>query len=81
MNIHIHIERIVVHDDRLAPGEGPLFESALRAELETLLSSRGLTVQPGHMASARSVGTITTGKSPVEFGMQAARAAYGAIHE
>lgn len=81
MSIHIHIERIIVQNDSLAPGEGPLFESALRAELEGLLSSRGLSAQSRHVASAQSAGTIPTGKGPVDFGMQAARAAYGAIHE
>jgi hypothetical protein len=42
LNIHLHIERLVLNGIPLLPGERPLLQAAVEAELTRLLTSGGL---------------------------------------
>lgn len=43
MNINLHIERLVLDGISLPPGDRPLLQAAMEAELTRLLASSGLS--------------------------------------
>jgi hypothetical protein len=77
MDIHVHIDRLVVDAQLLERGGAPALEVAVTQELGRLLADRGLP--PGGGAMPRlDAGTVgTASKDAGAFGRQIA----GAVHQ
>lgn len=85
MNIHLHIERLVLDGLPLSAADGPRVQAALDVELSRLLAQSGLSpgLHAGGAIPSLSGGTIQVGKEsgPPEFGRQIAGAISGKISE
>ena len=83
MNINFHIERLILDGISASPGERPLLQAAVEAELTRLLASGGLsdTLQSGGaLYNVRTAGIqLTSDGSPASLGEQIAGAVYGGI--
>jgi len=83
MNINLHIDRLVLDDIPLVPGERPLLQAAVEAELTRLLANGGLSdaLQSGGALYSVQAGRIqlTNNGSPARLGEQIAGAVYGGI--
>lgn len=83
MNINLHIERLVLDGIPLSPGERPLLQAAVEAELTRLLASGSLsdTLQPGgEFYNVRTAGIqLANDGSAASLGEQIAGAVYGGI--
>ncbi len=83
MNINLHIERLVLDGISLSPGERPLLQAAMEAELTRLLASGGLgdTLQSsGALYNMRTAGIqLVNNEIPARLGEQIAGAVYGGL--
>lgn len=83
MDINLHIERLVLDDISLSPGERPLLQAVVEAELTRLLASGGLSdalQSGGALYNVRATGIqLADGGSPAQLGEQIAGAVYGGI--
>lgn len=83
MNISLHIERLVLDGIPLGPGQGPLLQAAVEAELTRLLANGGLSdalQSGGALYNVRTAGIqLADGGSPAQLGEQIAGAVYGGI--
>ena len=83
MNINVHIERLVLDGISPSPGEYPLLQPAVEAELTRLLASRGLSPalhSGGSLYNLTTVGIqLATDGSAARLGEQIARAVYGPV--
>jgi hypothetical protein len=83
MNINLHIERLVLDGIPLGPGQRPLLQAAMEAELTRLLASGGLSdalQSGGTLFSVRTAGIqLTNNGNPAQLGEQIAGAVYGGI--
>jgi hypothetical protein len=88
MNIHLHIEGILLDGIDLPAHQLPLFQQAVEAELSRLLSAGGLQSGLENGAALREApadgplapaGSPATGEAldPAGFGREVARAVYG----
>lgn len=85
MNIHLHIEELVLDGVLIEPGQGDLLQTCLTAELTRLINNGGL---PENLARGFSSARLRTGEirsnsnNPVGLGQKIARSVYGGIsHE
>lgn len=83
MNINLHIERLVLDGISLSPGERPLLQAAIEAELTRLLANGDLNDalrSGGALYSVRTAGIqLENDGSPGRLGEQIAGAVYGGI--
>ena len=83
MNINLQIERLVLDGISLSPGERPLLQAAVAAELTRLLASGGLSeaLKSGSaLYNVRTAGIqLTSDASPARLGEQIAGAVYRGI--
>lgn len=83
MKIDLHIERLILDCIPLAPGERPLLQAAVEAELTRLLTGCGLcdALQVGGaFYNIKTAGIqLANGGSPARTGEQIAGAVYGRI--
>ena len=83
MHINLHIERLVLDGISLSPGDRPLLQAAVEAELTRLLASGGLSgaLQSGgvlYNVRTASIQLANDG-NPARLGKQIAGAVYGGI--
>jgi hypothetical protein len=83
MNVRLHIERLVLDGLPLAPGQAPLVQAAVEAELARLIAGSG--VAPG-LPSLGAVPALRAGDlqlapgtTPAGIGSQIARAVFSGI--
>lgn len=85
MNINLHIERLVLVDINIAPGERHLLQASVTNELAQMLNNGGLAQNliEGISLPGLSTNSIQlTGNKPTELGKQIAQSVYGGIgHE
>jgi len=83
MNINLHIERLVLEGIPLDPGQRPLLQTAVEAELTRLLTSGGLSdalQSGGALYNVRATGIqLANNGSPARLGEQIAGAVYRGI--
>ena len=83
MNVHVHIERLILDGISIAPGQRGLLHAAVEAELARLLAAGGLSPEllaGGATPSVPADGIrLTRGSSPAQLGSHIARAVYGGI--
>lgn len=83
MNINLHIERLVLDGIPLSPGERPLLQAAVEAELTRLLLNGGLSdalQSGGALYNVRTADIqLVSNESAARLGDQIAGAAYGGI--
>jgi hypothetical protein len=83
MNINLHIERLVLDGIQLGPGQRPLLQAAVEAELTRLLARDGLNdaLRSGgalYSARAAEIQLVKDG-NPAQLGEQIAEVVYGGI--
>lgn len=83
MNIHLHIERLILDGLPVQAGNGAQLQAAFEAELARLLADGGLSrelAQGGVVPSVRAgaISLVAEGQ-PAPLGNQIARAVYGGI--
>ena len=83
MNINLHIERLILDGVDIAPGQRPLMQAAVEAELTRLLTVGGLSpalTRGGalHRVSVNAI-QLTSGAGPADLGRQIAGSVYGGI--
>lgn len=83
MNINLHIERLVLDGIPLSPGERPLLQAAVEAELTRLLTSGSLSdvlQSGGALYNVRTAGIqLVSNKNAARLGDQIAGAVYEGI--
>jgi hypothetical protein len=83
MNINLHIERLVLDGIPLGPGQRPLLQTAVEAELTRLLSKGGLNnalQSGGALYNVRTAGIqLADDRIPARLGQQIAGAVYRGI--
>ena len=85
MNVHLHIDRLVLEGLPVTAAQGPLVQAAVEAELAWLLTDRGLA--PGLLAGGalrRTTGTalgMSPDATPGELGTGVARSVHGGLAE
>jgi hypothetical protein len=83
MNIDLYIERLVLDGISLSPGDRPLLQAAVEAELTRLLASRGLSdaLQSGVALYKVKTSGIQreNNENPARLGEQIAGAVYEGI--
>ena len=82
MNVHLHIERLVLDGVSLTPDRRDLLQATIQNELSRLLSNGGLSVelQAGGAAPRVSGGHIQVGRTdPIALGTQIGQAVYAGI--
>jgi hypothetical protein len=83
VNIHLHIERLILDGLPVGPGQGARVQAAVEGELARLLAEGGLA--PGLRAGGalRAVPAnpiqLAPGNNPTQIGMQIAQSVYGGI--
>jgi hypothetical protein len=83
MNINLHIERLVLDGIPLGPGQSPLLQAAVEAELTRLLTDGGLSDAlrlGGTFYNVRTAGIqMANDGGPTRLGEQIAGAVYRGI--
>ncbi len=82
MNIHLHIEHLVLEGIDLPPGERPWLQTAVEAELTNLLLNGGLAPAlqtGGAYRSVQAQAIHLQSPSAPALGQQIAQAIYGGI--
>jgi len=83
VNIHLHIERLVLDGLNIGPGQGSQVKAAVEAELSRLLTEGGLAPAlqvNGAMQNVRANSIQTSGNTnPSRLGQEISRAVYGGI--
>ncbi len=83
MNIHLHIDRLILDGISLDSHQRPLLQQALQVELARLLANGNLNPDfTGGIAIHRLVAPaiqLMENPQPVQLGQQIARALYGGI--
>ena len=83
MNIHVHIERLILDGLPLGAGQGALVQAAVEAELVRLLIQEGIAPSlqsGGTLPSVRADAMQTTAQSsPVQMGQAIAQSMYRGI--
>jgi hypothetical protein len=83
VNIHLHIERLILDGLPVGPGQGARVQAAVEGELARLLAGGGLA--PGLQAGGALPGVsapsiqLAPGSSPAQMGVQIAQSVYGGI--
>jgi hypothetical protein len=84
MNIHLHIERLILNGLPLEAAQGPAVQAAVETELVRLIADRGLAPglkQGGAFAYARGGDfNATPGDTSVNFGEKISRAVHGGLY-
>jgi hypothetical protein len=83
MNVNLHIERLVLDGVDIAPGQRPLVQAAVEAELARLLAAGGLSpalTEGGalHRVPANAI-QLNSGADSADLGRQIAGSVYGGI--
>lgn len=85
MNVHVHIDRLVLDGVPVTAAEGPLVQAAVEAELARLLTDRGLAAGlAGGAALRRTAGTalvMSPDATPGDLGTGIARSVHGGLAE
>ena len=83
MNIHVHIERLILEGLPVTRNQGPMLQAAVETELARLLATDGLGPE---LRAGRAVPSVKAGNiqlagdsSPNWLGQQIARAVHGGI--
>jgi len=83
MNIHLHIERLVLDGLPVERGQGAHVQAAIEAELSRLFADRGV---PSGLASGGAIPALDGGSfdvapdaRPDRIGVQVAQAVYGGL--
>ena len=83
MNIHLHIERLILDGLPLESSHAPHVQLAVEAELSRLLAEQGLAAHlraGGAVPGIRATGIqITEGSQPAAIGTQIAQSVYSGI--
>jgi len=83
MNIHLHIERLVLDGLPITGQQAPLVQAAIEAEMTRLLTTQGLAANlqaGGALPTIRADALqFAPGSSPTHLGAQIAQAVYGGI--
>ena len=83
MNIHVHIERLIMDGLSDYDGQGPVIKSTVEAELTRLIAAQGMNPDfqfGGAVPSVKAEGIqVTNDSNSVNLGHQIARAVYGGI--
>jgi hypothetical protein len=83
MNINLHIERLILDGIPLGPGQRPLLQAAMEAELARLLASGGLCEglqSGGAFYNVRTAGIqLADDRNPASMGEKIAGAVYRGI--
>ncbi len=82
-NINIHIEQLILDGLPITPGQHPLLQAAIEAELSRLLATNGLASDlQGGGAFPRAPGgniQLSGNDTPAHLGQQIAHAVHGSI--
>jgi hypothetical protein len=78
LDIHLHIDRVVLEDVTLPPGGRAALGTALEAELSRLLAAGGLAEawQAGAAVPRLAAGPVSLAGSPADLGVGIARSVY-----
>lgn len=83
MNVRLHVERLVLDGLPLAPGQAPLVQAAVEAELARLFAAGGPAPGLASLGAVPALGaggiTLGEGAAPAEIGAQIAQAVYGGL--
>jgi hypothetical protein len=80
MNVHLHIDRLILEGLPAEASHGELIRAAVEAELARLLASGRLNLSSGAFARVPApVVQVTSQSSSTELGQQVGRALYGAV--
>lgn len=83
MNIHLHIERLVLDGVPVPPEQRPHLQAAIESELSRLLSDGSINAELQAGASLHSIRAeqirLSSDSPPAEIGRQIAGAVYGGI--
>jgi hypothetical protein len=83
MNIHLHIERLILDGLPLGAGQGALMQVAIEAELTRLLAEGGIASGLRSDGTVPNVGAkamqLTAQSSPAQMGQQIAQSVYAGI--
>jgi hypothetical protein len=81
LDIHLHIDRLVLEGVTLPPGGGAAVGAALEAELGRLLAAGGLAEgwQAGAAVPRLAAGPVSLTSNPENLGAGIARAVYGGL--
>ena len=83
MNIHVHIERLILDGLPVTTAQGPLVQAAVESEISRLLGADGLSasLRVGGALPSVAGGTIElrSNPGPVDLGKQIATAVSGAL--
>lgn len=83
MSVSLHIDRLVLDGLPLAPGQAPLVQAAVEAELARLFAERGIGSgwrEGGALPYARGAAIqMTPGGAPAQLGARIAQSIYGGI--
>ena len=82
MNVHLHIEQLVLDGLPIASGQGALVQAVFQAELAQLLSDGGLAhglQEDATLPHVRADAIQSTSGDPIQLGQQIARSVYGSI--
>lgn len=84
MNVHLHIQRLILDGLPLDTAQGPAVQAAVEAELVRLIAERGLvpTLQQGGALAYVRGGEINSARSdtPDSLGEKIGRAVHGGLH-
>lgn len=85
MNIHLHIERLILDGLPIGAGQGALVQAAVEAELSRLLVQGGIAPSlqsDGAVPSVRAEAIQLTAQStPAQMGQQIAHSVYAGMGE
>jgi hypothetical protein len=83
MNIHVHIERLILDGLPIGAGQGALVQAAVEAELAGLLVEGGIAPvlqSGGALPSVRAAAMqLTAQSSPAQMGQQIAQSVYAGM--
>jgi hypothetical protein len=83
VNVRLHIERLVLDGLPVAPGQAPLVQAAMEAELARLFAAGGIAAGLPDLGAvpALRAGALQfeAGTAPAQIGVQIAQAVYGGI--
>jgi hypothetical protein len=82
MNLHLHIERLILEGLPAEVSQGELVRTAVESELARLLASGQLSVASGALAHVRAPAVRLTSKgNSTELGQQIGRALHRALRQ
>jgi hypothetical protein len=82
MNIHLHIERLILDGLPIERNQASHVQAAVEAELTRLLGANGLAAdlqEGGAIPSVRANGIQITNSNPAQIGTQIAQSVYSGV--